>query len=73
MILLFCISIPGDSVIRASPMVLGMWFQTVKLDERKSTYAGLAQENGFGSAELMHNAMAGKGRSTTSVHVQKRV
>ncbi len=54
-------------------MVLGMWFQTVKLDERKSTYAGLAQENGFGSAELMHNAMAGKGRSTTSVHVQKRV
>jgi hypothetical protein len=32
-LLRFEISIPGDSVIRASPVVLGMWFWTVKFDE----------------------------------------
>jgi hypothetical protein len=31
-------------------MVLPMWSFTVKLDEEKLTYAGLAQENGFGPA-----------------------
>ncbi len=33
----------------ASPAV---WICTVKLDEENPTYAGMAQENGFGSAEL---------------------
>jgi hypothetical protein len=37
-------------VVRASPAVLSMWFQTAKLDEEKSKYAGLAEENGFGSS-----------------------
>jgi hypothetical protein len=35
-------------VLRASPVVLSMWSCTVKLDEEKWKYAGLAQENGFG-------------------------
>ncbi len=38
--------------LRASPTVLGMWSCTVKLNEGNPTYAGLAQKNGFGSAEL---------------------
>jgi hypothetical protein len=37
-------------LLRASPMVLPMWSCTVKLDEENLTYAGLAQENGFGPA-----------------------
>jgi hypothetical protein len=39
------------------------------LDEQNPNYAGLAQENGFGSAYF---AMAGKTPSTF-VHLQKRV
>jgi hypothetical protein len=35
--------------LRSSPMVLSMWSSTVQLDEEKSKYVGLAQENGFGS------------------------
>jgi hypothetical protein len=31
--------------IRAFPAVLRMWSSTVKLDEEKSKYASLAQEN----------------------------
>jgi hypothetical protein len=41
---------PNRSLLRASPTVMGMWSCTVKLDEENPTYAGLAQENGFGSA-----------------------
>jgi len=40
-----CISFP-----LASPAVISMWCCTLKLDEEKSKCAGLAQENGFGSA-----------------------
>jgi hypothetical protein len=37
--------------IRAPPTVLGMWSSKVKkMDEENPTYAGLAQDNGFGSA-----------------------
>jgi hypothetical protein len=36
--------------LRASPAVLSMRSCTVKLDEEKLNYAGLAEENGFGSA-----------------------
>ncbi len=42
---------PGPEV-RASPKVLGMRSCTVKLDEENPMYVSLAQENGFGSAEL---------------------
>jgi hypothetical protein len=40
----------GDATLRASPVVLSIRSHRVKLDEKKSTYAGLAQEIGFGSA-----------------------
>jgi len=30
--------------------MLSIWSYTVKLDEENPKYAGLAQENGFGSA-----------------------
>jgi hypothetical protein len=36
--------------LRASPTVPSMGSCTVKLDEENPIYAGLAQENGFGSA-----------------------
>jgi hypothetical protein len=39
--------------VRASPKVLGMWPCTLWSDEEKSTYAGLAQENGFTPACLL--------------------
>jgi hypothetical protein len=43
------------------------------LDEENPTYAGLSQENGFGSASLLaHVAVAGKTRCS-GVHLQKRV
>ncbi len=53
------------SFIRACPAVLLM-------DEEKSKYAGLAQENGFGLAYLQTFAVAGKSHST-DVHLHKRV
>jgi hypothetical protein len=37
----------GKCVVRA---VLSVWSWIVKLDEENSTYAGLAQEIGFGCA-----------------------
>jgi hypothetical protein len=40
--------------IRASPALLSIWSCTVQLDEEKSKYAGLAQENIFGSASFHH-------------------
>jgi hypothetical protein len=43
---------PTISWVRASPVVLAMWSCTVKLDEEKPKYAGLAQENALGSAKL---------------------
>jgi hypothetical protein len=42
------------------------------MDEEKSKYAGLAQENGFGLACLQNFAVACKSRST-DVHLHKRV
>jgi hypothetical protein len=39
-----------NSLLRASPAVLSMWSCTGKIDEENPTYAGLTQENGFGSA-----------------------
>ncbi len=39
--------------VRASPKVLGTWPCTFWFDEEKSTYAGLAQENGFSPAYLL--------------------
>ncbi len=41
-----------DKSLRASPALLSMWSCTVKLDEENLNYAGLAQENTFGSTEL---------------------
>jgi hypothetical protein len=46
----FLISISGGQWLRASPGLLSAWPYTIKLDEEKSKYAGLAQENGFDSA-----------------------
>ncbi len=48
-------------VIKASQTVLGMWSSTVKLDEENSIYAGLAQENGFGSTYLYTSPWLVKG------------
>jgi hypothetical protein len=39
----------GGAALRESPAVLSMWLYTVKLNEEKSKYAGLAQEIVFGS------------------------
>ncbi len=39
-------------LLRASPMVLPMWSCTATLDEETLTFAGLAQENGFGPSKL---------------------
>ncbi len=39
----------GDAMLRASPVVLSIWSHIIKLDEKRSTYAGLAHEIGFGS------------------------
>jgi hypothetical protein len=36
--------------LRASPAVLSMRLCRVKLNKEKLNYAGLAEENGFGSA-----------------------
>jgi hypothetical protein len=44
------VGIYNNSIIRASPVVLSMGSCTVKLDEEKYKHAGLAEENGFGSA-----------------------
>jgi hypothetical protein len=41
------ISFSYEGVLRASPVVLSMWYCRVKLDEEKSKHAGLAQEIGF--------------------------
>jgi hypothetical protein len=38
------------TVFRASPAVLIMRSSTIQLDEEKSKYASLAQENCFGAA-----------------------
>jgi hypothetical protein len=43
----------------------------VKLDEEKSKYAGLAQENSFGKA--LQFASGGCKSRNSPVHVQKRV
>jgi hypothetical protein len=43
--------------------VLRTWSCTVKLDEQNPTYAGLAQENGFGSALLQRWPWVVKGAS----------
>ncbi len=49
--------------------MLGMWpCITVKVDEKKSKCAGLAQENGFGSSSLEAMQVAGK-RHTNPVHL----
>ncbi len=39
-------------MIKASPVVLRMSFCVVKLDEKKSKHAGLAQQNGFVKAQF---------------------
>ncbi len=56
--------------VRASPLVLSMWPWTLKWDEEKSTYACLAQENGFSPAYLLAPE-AGKKRSQ-AVHLLAR-
>jgi hypothetical protein len=48
--LLHCDAESRSIGFRASPVVLSMWFCTVKLDEENPMFASLAQENGFGSA-----------------------
>jgi hypothetical protein len=58
--------------VRASPAVLSMWSYTVKIDEENPTYAGLTENNGFGSAELLKLPWLVKGFSS-DVHLQKRV
>ncbi len=49
--------------INASLVMLGMWTCKLKLDEKKSKHAGLAQQNGFGqnSFDALLFAEAGKG------------
>jgi len=42
------------------------------LDEENSTYAGLAQENGFWLNIIVHVAMVGKRRSSF-LHLQKKM
>jgi len=36
--------------LKTYPTMLNMWSCTIKMDEKNPTYAGLIQENGFGSA-----------------------
>jgi hypothetical protein len=38
--------------LRATPLVLRMWFCKSKLDEEKSKHAGLAEKNDFGPTFL---------------------
>ncbi len=43
----------SNTFIRASSSVLSMWPCTLKSDEQKSKYAGLAQENSFALANVL--------------------
>jgi hypothetical protein len=53
-------------------VVLGILSCRVKLDEENPKSAGLAQENGFGSAIISRIAVASK-RLSSIVYLQKRV
>jgi hypothetical protein len=47
------LKVPYIWVLRASPPVFSMWPCTLKLEEEKSTYACLAQENSFSPTYLL--------------------
>jgi hypothetical protein len=57
--------------VRACPPVLSMRPRTLKFDEENSTYAGLAQENGFSPSFLLRLV---KSAAKLAVHLlEKRV
>jgi len=58
-------------MFEAPPAMLSMWFCTLKLDEENSKYAGLAQENSFGSPQSHSLRWLVKSRSN-AVHLQKK-